>query len=133
LLKSPLLRYVVHRADIIGQSLQQFLNLEVFNGVISAEPDADKSDVVPDKALTITMPLVHELTTGLLLKSLLKAGKTLDSHDRGNILIQVPDSPDIVHPDRPTNIDWEQPVSDYPDYFRKVYLDGEEYTVHCIP
>ncbi|KAF8495303.1 hypothetical protein JB92DRAFT_2993870 [Gautieria morchelliformis] len=129
LLKSPLLRYIVHRADIIGQSLHQFLNLEVFDGAISAQHVAEESVVVPDKALTITMPFVHELTTGLFLKSLLKAGKTLDSHDRGNILIQVPDVPDILHPDRPTNIDWEQPVSGYPDYFSKVYLDGEAYMV----
>ena len=127
--KSPLLQYILHHADLIGQTLPQFLRIEEFNATTSAKPDTDKSDVIFDNALTITMPLVHELTTGLFLKTLLKAGKTLDSHDRENKLIQAPDTPDILHPDRPTNFDWEHAINGSPGYFRKVSLDGEAYNV----
>lgn len=129
LLKSPLLQHILHHADIIGQTLPQFLGIEELNGLISVMPDMHKSDVISDKTLTITMPLVHELTTGLFLRTLLKAGKTLDSHDRDNKLIQTPDTPSILHPDRPTNFDWEHTITGYPGYFLKVSLDGEAYEV----
>ena len=129
LLRSPLLQHVIHHADLIGQTLPQFLNLEDFHSFIPMKPDLDNCDGISDKALTITMPLVHELTTGLFLKTLLKAGKTLDSHDGQNKLIQMPNTPDILHPDRPTNIDWERALDGFPGYYSKVALDGEPYSV----
>lgn len=113
---------------MIGQTLQQFLNLDEFHRSISVRPDSN-GNVLSDEAVTITMPLVHELTTGLFLKTLLKAGKTLESHDCSNKLLEDPDVPDILHPDRPSNIDWDNAVNGFPGYFAQVSLDGETYTV----
>jgi hypothetical protein len=111
-------------------SLQRFLRLDVFHQSIPVKHDGpNKDSATTDPGVTITMPLVHELTTGLFLKTLIKAGKTLDSHDRLNKLLEDPGVPDILHPDRPSNIDWESAVSGFPGYFRRVSLDGEMYSV----
>ena len=141
LLRTHLVKHLASHAASISQTLEELSNLGDLYGLDSDELDEyDPEDLdesqrdcrdVTDSP-TVTMPIVHELTTGLFLKSLLKAGKTLDSQDVCHKLLQVPDPPNILHPDRPTHVEWENPAAIH-GYFRTVSLDGEEYSVCSMP
>ncbi|KAF8590035.1 S-adenosyl-L-methionine-dependent methyltransferase [Ramaria rubella] len=129
LLSSPLLQTILHRAHTIGKTVQEFFHLDEYASISDQEIREKKKKNYSSKSVTITTPRIHELTTGLFLKTLLKAGVTLDIQDRRNDLIQPHQPPDKLHPDPPTHIEWENPVSGVRGYFTGVSLDGEPYTV----
>lgn len=115
LVKSPLIQHLIIPACEAGYSLP-----------------LSKAAQYGRHKKTITMPLVHELTEGLFLRTLLKAGMSLSAKDQANKLIQQPRVPDIMHPDPPTNIDWGQPVEGVPNFFQSITLDGETYSVRFL-
>lgn len=141
LLRTPLIKHLASYATNIGETLEELSNLENWYKPDSSEPDETDPEYLdsppkPDRRAvthgqTVTMPIVHELTTGIFLKTLLKAGKTLDNQDGCHKLLQAPDPPNILHPDRPTHVEWENPAAIH-GYFHTVSLDGENYSVRYM-